>query len=189
MKNGSATVFFKGLLLFSLFSAQTGMAQENDVKNVTPEIRAPSHCQWTDKSLFEYGNLVGNAGCVVFHQKKLLVVRVRYKKNLFDIPAGTREASERAICTAGRETFEETGQDVIVHELIRNFDNKFYVFRCQLKNEDIDVTKPLSPSPGFTGEISQVSWIDVGQTTEQDWRFPKQLGLLKSLAESLAAQK
>jgi 8-oxo-dGTP pyrophosphatase MutT (NUDIX family) len=70
---------------------------------------------------------VGNAGCFLVDKQKLLVVQVIHNGRGLDIPGGTSEKGESAQCTAARETFEETGLNVIVHELAHTF-GKFYLF-------------------------------------------------------------
>ena len=55
----------------------------------------------------------GNAGCLVKHDRQMLVVRLRSTGRL-DNPGGTHESGETARSTARRETWEEAGLEVEV---------------------------------------------------------------------------
>jgi len=126
----------------------------------------------------QFGELVGNAGCFVLDKQKLLVVQVIHNGRGLDIPGGTSEKGESAQCTAARETLEETGLTVVVHELAHTF-GKFYLFRCELK--DPSQADLVGTPKDFQLEIAKAFWLDVFQSDEKQWRFPKQLRVLKGM--------
>jgi ADP-ribose pyrophosphatase YjhB (NUDIX family) len=123
------------------------------------------------------------AGCVIKMNDKLLTVRHRFSGKL-GIPAGYSEESETARCTAYRETLEETGLTVTVHELLKEFDNGFRLFRCQ-PSDAVNISEtPAVPATGVS-EISEVLWLDPLSIPHQQWRFPDQQSDLMELFKSI----
>lgn len=117
-----------------------------------------------------------NAGCLVVHNEKLLIIKHRMTNKL-GIPGGTRETNETAQCTAHRETWEETGYSVIVGKKLKVFDNGFHLYQCSLDGEFTqgDLTDYSN------SEVLEVLWVDPNKIKQSDWRFPKQLTLIKTL--------
>lgn len=112
------------------------------------------------------------AGCLVRRGERMLAVRHRYGGRL-GFPGGRADPGENAQCVAHRETWEETGLDVIVHEALKRFDNGFALYRCELSDAaGIAAGEPEVPAGGGY-EISRVLWIDPHSTKAADWRFPR----------------
>lgn len=107
-----------------------------------------------------------SAGCIVIKDRQLLVVENHSGK--LSIPGGGTEAGESAQCSAHRETYEETGLDVIPKELIHVFDNGFHIYHCQLHAEsgEITIIRPI--------EISRAFWLSPQEFNQHTWRFPGQ---------------
>ena len=73
-----------------------------------------------------------HAGCAVFLDKKILLVRDRESKK-WGFPAGTHEIGERAFQTAYRETLEETGLRTFIDDYIGEFKKQnFRLFKCNI---------------------------------------------------------
>lgn len=112
------------------------------------------------------------AGCLVRQGDRMLVVRHRFGGKL-GFPAGRATSGESAQCVAHRETWEETGVEVVVHDLLKRFGNGFALYRCVPVDERPVGTEKLDvPSSGRT-EVSEVLWIDPHTTQAADWRFPR----------------
>lgn len=77
-----------------------------------------------------------NAGCIIVIDNKALFVKQAIGRKL-SLPGGTKKPNETAPCTAARETFEETGIDVIVKKQLKKLNNSFIVYQCQPINTDI----------------------------------------------------
>jgi len=131
-------------------------------------------------------NVRGNAGCLLVHEGRLLVVRDR-KSGALGFPAGKPLGDEAAACTAHRETWEETGLDVRVEALLRTYDYEapFYLYRC----------RGLLPQNGpVTWQVQGVAEAEIvhlrapNELTTADWRFPPQLTDVVHLAERLIAE-
>ena len=73
------------------------------------------------------------AGCLVRQGDRMLVVRHRFGGKL-GVPAGRATSGENAQCVAHRETWEETGVDVVVHGLLRRFGNGFVYARYTVRH-------------------------------------------------------
>lgn len=126
------------------------------------------------------------AGCMIRIADRLLLVRHLFGGKL-GVPAGYASGQESARCTAYRETTEETGLEVTVHELLREYANGFQLYRCRptgaiQPGDMIDV-----PTPGVS-EISAVVLTDPATVPPSEWRFPEQRSDQLSLFESLGAE-
>ena len=84
--------------------------------------------------------------------------------------------SEPAICTAARETREETGSEVIIGDLIST-SPKFTAFRCTFTNP---MAAEQSLVPEDQGEVLQIGWFSVEQMQEDGFfRFPDNLDIIE----------
>ena len=78
---------------------------------------------------------VTNAGCAIFKDKKLLLVKHRFIGK-WGFPGGRDNLKgELAFQTAYRETKEETGLIVSIEDLITEFENHFRLFKCNILKE------------------------------------------------------
>lgn len=145
-------------------------------------------CEVAPKAKERYSHLVGNAGCIVIEKAKLLVVENLLMKKLLTPPSGHSEPGESAQCTAARETFEESGAKVIVQELLHNFEDKFYLFRCELKDKQLANLHDLPVPPAYKDEISRAYWLDLRLSSEKAWRFPKQFYVINGIFLSAVSQ-
>lgn len=123
------------------------------------------------------------AGCMIRIGDGLLLVRHRFTGKL-GVPAGYSSGQEPPRCTAYRETIEETGIEVTVHELLREFGSGFHLYHCRPageigRSDDIDV-----PASGVY-EISTVILIDPATVPQNEWRFPEQHSEMLSLFGTL----
>ena len=106
-----------------------------------------------------------SAGCLVINDQKQLLVILDYKDQI-NIPGGSAEEGEFAHCTAGRETWEETGIAANPISLAGVFDNGFHVFACELADHSAQF------SPPFWFEVKEVLWLPVSDFDQHSWRFP-----------------
>jgi len=121
----------------------------------------------------------GNAGCWVVSEDKLLMVKQRSGK--YSFPGGTTEIGESAQCTAHRETWEETGIDVVVEGLKHQFDNGFYLFDCQAER--------TAAKPQAWAEVEDVVWVRPETIAEKNWRFPYQRAIAMQWIKSQQTPK
>jgi len=112
------------------------------------------------------------AGCLVRQGDRMLVVRHRFGGKL-GFPAGRATSGENAQCVAHRETWEETGVDVVVHDLLKRFGNGFALYRCVSVDGPPARGAELEVPPSGRNEVSEVLWIDPHTTRAADWRFPR----------------
>lgn len=128
---------------------------------------------WADCRQAPDDHLVGNAGCVLVKGTRVLMVQQRLTGR-WGVPGGTAEDDERAVCTAARETREETGLKVRVERHLMTLDDSFHLFRCSYEGE-----QKLDPQDMF--EIRAVDWQDARQRAALSWRFPSQRKKLEVL--------
>jgi len=119
------------------------------------------------------------AGCMVRIGDRLLLVRHRFTGKL-GIPAGYSSDRESSRCTAYRETLEETGLEVTVHDLLMKFHNGFYLYRCH-PAEDFRPSDVIDVPESGLYEINAVLLIDPESVTRNEWRFPEQASEILSL--------
>lgn len=112
------------------------------------------------------------AGCLVRQGERMLVVRHRYGGGL-GVPGGRAGSGENAQCVAHRETWEETGVDVVVHEQVKRFGNGFALYRCVPVKDMATGADELELPATARNEITRVIWIDPRATQASDWRFPR----------------
>lgn len=112
------------------------------------------------------------AGCLIRHGDRMLAVRHRFGGKL-GFPAGRTSSGENAQCVAHRETWEETGLEVVVHDMLKRFGNGFALYRCELVDSAAARTDELAVPPSGRNEITEVIWIDPRATQAADWRFPR----------------
>lgn len=124
---------------------------------------------------------IGNAGCIIQQNRKILMPRHK-PTGTWNLPGGTSEPGESAQCTAHRETWEETGIEVVVGPLVRKFENGFYLYRCSLKTPVTDIEKPVVLPELSKNEVTEIRWMDPKTIKIKDYRFPKQLDFIQALA-------
>ncbi|MTI14004.1 NUDIX hydrolase [Sansalvadorimonas verongulae] len=122
----------------------------------------PPDCPYTSDT-----DAGANAGCLITRGDDVLIITMRLTGKQ-SIPGGTTDIGESPRCTAHRETFEETGVQVNVHELLDKFDNGFHVYRCTPVDEN------QVPSPQDWKEVSDVGWRSWLSLNSDNWRFPEQ---------------
>lgn len=120
------------------------------------------------------------AGCLIRHDNRMLAVRHRGSGKL-GFPAGFTRPMENAQCVAHRETFEETGLDVIVHGMVRQFGNGFTLYRCELSDTAPAEVDELKVPDSGRSEVSAVLWVDPTLTEASDWRFPRDYPVILQL--------
>ncbi|MEE2729438.1 MAG: NUDIX hydrolase [Pseudomonadota bacterium] len=125
-------------------------------------------CEWLPED-----SLVGNAGCMIIQDSRLLMVQQRSSGH-WSMPGGTAESGERAVCTAQRETQEETGLAVRPTYRIITLQNGFHVYRCEADTS-------LASSAEDRLEIQGWGWFDEAERQTIPWRFERQHGLIDQL--------
>jgi len=114
-----------------------------------------------------------SAGCLILaHDKVLLVESAR---GGVSPPGGKTKAGESAQCAAHRETFEETGLDLIPRELIGVFDTGFHLYRCEIHAQTGQVKL------GAWQEVRGWRWLPVEDFEKVRWRYPGQGRIMRSL--------
>lgn len=111
---------------------------------------------------------------------RLLVIR-RPEGDL-GFPAGTTRSAETAQCTAHRETWEETGENVLVGSLLHIFNDfpaTFYLYRCYVEAGTGDSDEAFVPCD--QQEVEEVLWIEPERVDPHSWRFPTQYETVKQI--------
>ena len=128
-------------------------------------------CSKAPPCLYENSEKIqANAGCLVFYNNALLIVEDLEGK--YSPPGGGKEKNEIAQCTAERETWEETGIAVRARNKLKEFDNGFILFSC-------DITDLDNNSKPWRMEIKNTHWLKADELDEKNWRFPEQVPFLK----------
>lgn len=106
-----------------------------------------------------------SAGCLAVVHGKVLVVDSR--KGGVTPPGGKALAGESAQCAAHRETFEETGLDLLPRQLVHVFDTGFHLYYCD-----------IHPGSGLLApdvlEVQRGFWLPIADFHKVQWRFPGQ---------------
>ena len=118
-----------------------------------------------------------NAGCLIIHEQRLLVVEDRQGR--YAPPGGSSEAKEMAQCTAERETWEETGLTVRAGDLIQTFDNGFHLFGCHMVEALVGEQALDGSQRPWRWEVRALHWLNGADLHYKPWRFPQQKPLLE----------
>lgn len=109
------------------------------------------------------GDAAPSAGCLVVIHGKVLVVESSYGG--VTPPGGKTFPGESAQCAAHRETWEETGLDLMPGELVHVFDTGFHLYNCYIHADSGGVE--LGP----TREVKGWRWLDVEDFDQVKWRY------------------
>ncbi|MBX2807052.1 MAG: NUDIX hydrolase [Cellvibrionaceae bacterium] len=129
---------------------------------------SPPACHFTEKFVEE-----ANAGCFIVENNRALFVEGKNGK--LALPGGTKKAGEAPQCTAERETWEETGIQVIAQQQIYSFDNGFQLFNCKVRFVD-SIEGAGRP---WRFEINDIHWLAIDEFDAYLWRFPSQVDRYK----------
>jgi len=110
-----------------------------------------------------------NAGCFVVRGNKALFVEGKNGK--LSLPGGTKKSGEAPQCTAERETWEETGMQVISQTKVHSFENGFQLFDCNL----LDSQRMDGSNRPLGLEIDAIHWLEADDFEGRAWRFPEQV--------------
>jgi len=134
------------------------------------------------RTAFEEPEFSLAAGCFIQDGNRLLVVRQKSSGKL-SFPAGFTRPLESAQCVAHRETWEETGLDVRVHGMLRQFGNGFTLYRCEISDPAVTQATELPVPASGRGEVSRIVWVDPADTEASDWRFARDYPVILELMD------
>lgn len=116
----------------------------------------------------------GPAGCLIRVQKSLLVIK--YSSSMqYDLPFGDPISGESAQCTAHRHTWEQTGFNVEVDQLLGVSQSGMMLFSCALNSGFTSDDGPLEPPDWADSDIQQIEFISPFDTRYDVWQQPDNL--------------
>lgn len=125
----------------------------------------------------------GNSTCLVEDGARLLLVRQRFSGKL-GLPGGRRRRGETGQCTAHRETWEETGYEVVVGPLLARPGGTM-IFSCRLRTGDAGTSTSRAHRPWASYlEVSDHEWVEPDALGSIDWRFPDHGAKIREILES-----
>ena len=114
------------------------------------------------------------AGCIIVTKGKMLFVTHRSSGKL-DIPGGGQDDDETLACTAHRETWEETGFNVEVRNVVGTTSNGMTLFSCHLDAGIAQLPDIFAPPSWGKIEIRSLQKHDPFLLTHEALRFPDDL--------------
>ena len=121
-----------------------------------------------------------SAGCLALVHGRVLVVS--NAEGRVGPPGGSARESESAQCAAHRETFEETGLDLLPRQLLRTFDTGFNLYYCEIHSG----SGAIEPRSFF--EVQRAYWLPLEDFSRVEWRFPGQGQELEQMLRAAMAQ-
>ncbi len=121
-------------------------------------------------------DMAPSAGCLAVVHGRVLLVESR--RGGLTPPGGKTRPGESAQCAAHRETFEETGLDLMPRKLVGVFDTGFHLYYCEIHARSGLI------EPGAVVEVRRGLWLPVDEFDEVEWRFPGQGEALRALVAS-----
>ena len=116
----------------------------------------------------------GPAGCLIRVQDSLLVVKYS-SSGQYDLPFGDPIANESAQCTAHRHTWEQTGFNVEVDQLLGVSQSGLMLFSCELNSGFTSDDGPINPPSWADSNIQQIEFISPFDTRYDVWQQPDNL--------------
>jgi 8-oxo-dGTP diphosphatase len=117
-----------------------------------------------------------SAGCLVVVHNRILVVEGRSGR--ISPPGGKASSGESAQCAAHRESYEETGLDLMPGDLVATFESGFNLYYCAI-HADSGGLEPVRPL-----EIGRAFWLHGDDFAATDWRFEGQGQVLMDLLQA-----
>ncbi len=116
----------------------------------------------------------GPSACIIRVQNSLLVIK--YSSDApYDLPFGNPLSNESAQCTAHRSTWEQTGINVEVDQLLGITQSGMMLFSCKLGGGFTSKDGPIAPPSWSNKDIEQIDFINPFDTRHAAWRQPDNL--------------
>lgn len=106
----------------------------------------------------------GAGACIVEINSKLLVM---VNNDKYSIPTSTVDNTKTAQCSAHSATWEATGLNVEVHQIVGSLENGTWLFKCTTQAGFDGSEKPFLAPNGRTNE--RVQFIDVSTLDLYHW--------------------
>jgi len=116
----------------------------------------------------------GPAGCLIRVQNTLLVIKYS-STGSYDLPFDDPISDESAQCTAHRSTWEQTGFNVEVDQLLGVSQSGVMLFSCGLNSGFTSEDSPLEPPSWADSNIQQIEFISPFDTRYDLWQQPDNL--------------
>ena len=127
-------------------------------------------CRTTD----EKTHTEQQAACVIKTEYSVLMIRHRLSGRL-DFPGGGTLEGESLACTAHRETWEETGLNVLVRDKVAVTKNGLALFACD-ENADLDQLPTEFSAPHWSAiEVIQLEKVKPFELDHDHLRYPDDL--------------
>ncbi|AEP30926.1 MutT/nudix family protein [Brumicola nitratireducens] len=107
-------------------------------------------------------------------QNSLLVIKYS-SSGQYDLPFGDPISNESAQCTAHRHTWEQTGFNVEVDQLLGVSQSGMMLFSCGLSSGFTSDDGPLEPPSWANSNIQQIEFISPFDTRYDVWQQPDNL--------------
>jgi len=117
---------------------------------------------------------VGAAGCLIRMQNTFLVIKHR-PTGQYDLPYGDPISDESAQCTAHRHTWQQTGLNVEVDQLLGVTQSGMMLFACKMSGGFTSEDSPLEPPSWADKTIQTIEFINPFDTRHDVWRQPNNL--------------
>ncbi|WP_051275517.1 NUDIX hydrolase [Aestuariibacter salexigens] len=113
----------------------------------------------------------------------LLVIRHRLT-DTWDVPGGRGDDETSAQCTAHRETFEETGLNVLVGPFLGSSETAHF-YACSQQSGFTEQDMELSIPIWANTEVSRIALKDPFELHPNEWRFGDQLIMVRTLFSNI----
>lgn len=131
---------------------------------------APPMCRTTS----DYSGSEENAACLIRTSDKLLLIRHRLSGKL-DMPGGGKQRGESLACAAHRETWEETGFNVLVGEPLGRTPNGMLLFACREQANAGALPDTFNPPDWARLEVTSLHKINPFELEHDELRFATDL--------------
>lgn len=131
---------------------------------------------------------IGPAGCLIRVQNTLLVTKYR-STGQYDLPHGDPISEESAQCTAHRYTWQQTGLNVEVDQLLGVTQSGMMLFSCKISGGFTSEDSPLEPPSWVDRKIQTIEFINPFDTRYDVWSQPNNLVIYRDGFVTMKEQK
>lgn len=116
----------------------------------------------------------GPAACIVRIQDSLLVI-THARTGGYDLPRGENKDNETAQCAAHRNTWNKTGLNVEVAQLLSLTAKGEWIFACNISGNFDGSDESIEVPAWADGEVAEINFIDPFVTRNNQWHFADDL--------------
>jgi 8-oxo-dGTP pyrophosphatase MutT (NUDIX family) len=125
-------------------------------------------------------DVVGAAACLIRIQDQLLVTR-EHTSNKYALPGGKSKNSEKAQCTAHRQTWAKTGFNVQVGEYLGMDNDGLRYYQCTSEGNFVGQIQSFPVPLWAHANVDEILLINPSESKLTQWSDDSQLNVIRDM--------